>query len=203
MLPEVAKAAVAGELSVKQTEAIAGAAAADPAAAPRLLDAARSKGLRELQNECRATRTNADPDPEATRARIHAKRSYRNWVDPDGTGHIHLSGPSDTIARIDNAVRHRCDRLFREARKEGRREPGDAYAFDAATELLTSAGDAKPVPKGADAKIIVRVDLPTLLRGRPIDGEVCEIAGCGPDPRLGGQGVDGRCLPGRGGHEGD
>jgi hypothetical protein len=76
-VPEVADAATAGELSVKQTEAIAGAAAVDPAAAGRLLESAKGKGLRQLQDECRATRTNADPDPEATRARIHAKRSYR------------------------------------------------------------------------------------------------------------------------------
>ena len=183
LVPEVAKAATAGELSVKQTEAVAGAAAVDPSAADRLLRSAKAKGLRELQDECRATRTNADPDPEATRARIHAKRSYRTWTDPDGTGHLHLSGPSDVIARVDNAVRHRCDRLFRKARKEGRREPGDAYAFDAAVELLTSAPtDGTPVPQGADAKVIVRVDLQALIRGRPIDGEVCEIAGCGPIP---------------------
>ena len=157
-LPEVAKAAVAGELSVKQTEAIAGAAAVDPSRAPvGCSTRARSKGLRELQNECRATRTNADPDPEATRARIHAKRSYRHWVDPDGTGHIHLSGPSDTIARIDNAVRHRCDRLFREARKEGRREPGDAYAFDAADRAAhpppatPSRSPREPTPRSSCA----------------------------------------------------
>ena len=165
LVPEVAKAATAGELSVKQTEAIAGAAAVDPTAAGRLLQSAKGKGLRELQDECRATRTNADPDPEATRARIHAKRSYRTWTDPDGTGHLHLSGPSDVIARLDNAVRHRCDRIFRDARRDGRREPTDAYAFDAAAELLTSGGDSTPVPAGADAKIIVRVDLEALLRG--------------------------------------
>jgi hypothetical protein len=181
-VPEVARAATAGELSVKQTEAIAGAAAVDPRAAGRLLQSAGKKGLRELQDECRATRTNADPDPDATRARIHAKRAYRSWVDADGTGHLHLSGPSDVIARLDNAVRHRCDRLFRDARREGRREPTDAYAFDAAAELLTSAGDATPVPAGADAKVIVRVDLPALLRGRAIEGETCEIAGLGPIP---------------------
>jgi hypothetical protein len=183
LVPEVAKAATAGDLSVKQTEAIAGAAAIDPRAAGRLLRSAKDKGLRELQDECRATRTNADPDPEATRARIHANRSYRTWTDTDGTGHLHLTGPSDVIARADNAVRHRCDRLFRDARKEGRREPGDAYAFDAAVALLTSApSDSKPVPTGADAKVIVRVDLPALIRGRPVEGEVCEIAGCGPIP---------------------
>jgi hypothetical protein len=181
-LPEVAQAASTGELSTKQVEAIAGAAAANPAAAGRLLDAAKQKGLRELQDECRTTRTNADPDPEATRARIHAKRSYRTWTEPDGTGHVHLSGPADAIARIDNAVRHRCDKLFREARRDGRREAGDAYAFDAALQLLTASGDATPVPTGADAKIIVRVDLPALLRGRPGGGEVCEVAGLGPLP---------------------
>ena len=167
---------------MKQTEAIAGAAAVDPAAAGRLLESAKGKGLRELQDECRATRTHADPDPEATRARIHAKRSYRSWTDADGTGHLHLSGPSDVIARLDNAVRHRCDRIFRDARRDGRREPTDAYGFDAAAELLTSRGDSVPVPAGADAKILVRVDLPALLRGRALDGETCEIAGLGPIP---------------------
>ena len=182
LVPDVARAATVGELSVKQTEAIAGAAAVDPTAAARLLDSAKAKGLRELQDECRSTRTHADPDPEATRARIHAKRSYRTWTDPDGTGHLHLTGPSDVIARIDNAVRHRCERIFRNARRDGRREPTDAYAFDAATELLTSTGESTPVPAGADAKIIVRVDLPALLRGRAVDGETCEIAGLGPIP---------------------
>jgi hypothetical protein len=182
LVPEVGRAAAAGELSVKQAEAIAGAAAVDPTAAGRLLQSAKGKGLRELQDECRATRTHADPDPGATRARIHAQRTYRTWTDPDGTAHLHLSGPSDVIARIDNAVRHRCERIFRDARRDGRREPTDAYAFDAATELLTSRGDGPPQPAGADAKVIVRVDLPALLRGRVIDGETCEIAGLGPIP---------------------
>ncbi len=182
LVPEVSKAAAAGELSVKQAEAIAGAAAVDPTAAGRLLESSRGKGLRELQDECRATRTNADPDPEATRARIQAQRSYRTWTDPDGTGHLHLTGPTDVIARVDNAVRHRCDRIFRDARRDGRREATDAYAFDAAVELLTSEADRVPVPAGADAKIIVRVDLDALLRGRTLDGETCEIAGLGPIP---------------------
>ena len=181
-VPEVAQAATAGALSVKQTEAIAGAAAADPSAAGRLLHSAQSQGLRELQDECRATRTNADPNPDATRARIHAQRSYRTWTDPDGRGHLHLTGPSDVIARLDNAVRHRADRIFQAARRTGRRHPADAYAFDAATELLTGSGDTTPVPAGADAKIIVRVDLPALLRGRTVDSETCEIAGLGPIP---------------------
>ena len=35
----------------------------------------------------------------------------------------------------------------------------------------------------ANAKIIVRIDLDTLLRGFPIDGETCDIAGLGPIAR--------------------
>lgn len=35
---------------------------------------------------------------------------------------------------------------------------------------------------GSPAKIIVRVDLDTLLRGAPISGEVCELVGYGPIP---------------------
>jgi hypothetical protein len=180
--PEVAEAAKAGDLSVKQAEAVAGAAARNPGATGRLLSSAKEKGLRELQDECRDARTKADPDPDATRARIHAERSYRTWTDAEGVGHLHLSGAPDVIARVDNAVRHRCERIFRDARREGRREPTDAYAFDAAVELLTSRGDATPVPAGADAKIIVRVDRDALLRGHAVDGETCEIAGLGPIP---------------------
>ena len=182
-LPATADAVRRGELSARQAEAIAGAAGVDPAAERRLLDQARNKTLRELQDECRRTRANADPDPDATAARVHAQRSYRTWTDSDGaTGHIHLSGPVATIARIDNAVRHRAERIFRSARREGHRDPTDAYTFDAATELLSSDGEATPVPTGADAKIIVRIDHSALLRGRATEGETCEIAGVGPVP---------------------
>jgi hypothetical protein len=41
--------------------------------------------------------------------------------------------------------------------------------------------DARPLPKyPSRPKVIVRVDLPTLLRGYPVSGETCEIAGFGP-----------------------
>jgi len=182
-LPAVAGAVTRGELSAKQAEAIAGAATADPAAEGRLLDHAKAKTLRELQDECRRTRANAEADPEAAQRRAHAKRSCRTWTDADGvTGHLHMSGPMATITRLDNAIRHRADQIFRTARTEGRREPSETYAFDAAAELLTGAGDRTSAPGGADAKIIVRVDHGALVRGRPVDGETCEIAGVGPVP---------------------
>ncbi|HWC11336.1 MAG TPA: hypothetical protein VG455_08955 [Acidimicrobiales bacterium] len=71
------------------------------------------------------------------------------------------------------------DRLLRVGRKAGRPEPLEAYAADALAEL---AGGGEKVAKRSNtrAKVIVRVDLPALLRGRPVEGEVCEVAGVGP-----------------------
>ncbi len=182
-LPVVAEAVTRGELSARQAEAIAGAAAADPSAQSRLLDRAKGGSLRELQDECRRTRVAADRDPDAAAHRAHAKRSCRTWTDADGiTGHLHLSGPVADMARVDNAIRHRADKVFRAARTDGRRERSEAYAFDAATELLTSTGDGTVAPAGADAKIIVRIDHSALVRGRAVEGETCEIAGIGPLP---------------------
>jgi hypothetical protein len=181
-LPKVAEAARQGTLSPEQTAMIADAAVADPAAQARLVDAARDNDVRGLKQECQRTKANADRDPEATRARIHAKRSCRTWTDDEGVGHLQLSGPPDSIARMDHAVRRRADKTFREARRAGRRERLDAYSFDAAEALLTGDGGGASSPKGADAKILVRVDYPALLRGRCLDGETCEIAGMGPIP---------------------
>jgi hypothetical protein len=182
-LPAVAGAVTRGELSAKQAEAIAGAAAADPGAQRRLLEHAKARTLRELQDECKRTRANAETDPEAAQRRAHAKRSCRSCADSDGvTGHLHMTGPIAEMVRVDNTIRHRSEQVFRAARAEGRREPTEAYAFDAAAQLLTSGGDGQPVPAGADAKIIVRVDHSALIRGRTVEGETCEVAGVGPIP---------------------
>ena len=179
----VAEAVTRGELSARQAEAIAGAAAADPGAQSRLVEKAKDGSLRELQDECRRTRANAETDPDAAARRAHATRSCRTWTDADGiTGHLHLTGPVAEMARVDNAIRHRADQTFRQARAQGRREPAEAYAFDAAIELLTPPVTATAAPVGADAKIIVRVDHTALVRGRTVEGETCEIAGVGPIP---------------------
>ena len=55
-------------------------------------------------------------------------------------------------------------------------------AADAPLSLLASAVP-DPLDLGGPAvpyKILVRVDFPALLRGYPVEGEVCEIAGSGP-----------------------
>ncbi len=70
------------------------------------------------------------------------------------------------------------DRLFNAARADGRRERSEAYGADALAQLCRGGADARP--SRSRAKVIVRVDLAALLRGRPLEGELCEICGYGP-----------------------
>jgi hypothetical protein len=125
---------------------------------------------------------------------------------------LHLEGPTVDIARLDAQLRPVIDSVFHQARHEGRREPVEAYAYDAFFELVDQADDAtddqvdaadgatnaeagsEPVrrPRGRikrkrrgrhwGSKVIVRADLTALDRGHVEPGEVCEIAGHGPIP---------------------
>ena len=181
-LPATQSALRQGKLSSQQAKAVADAAAADPSAERDLLDSAQHDSLGALKNKARRTKAAADKDPEATRRRIHARRSCRHWTDGDGVGHLHATGPADVIGRMAARIAHQASKTFDQARRDGRREPLDAYAFDALDELIHQTGTGTRMPAGADAKIIVRIDHGALLRGWVADGETCEIAGIGPVP---------------------
>ncbi|MEY2566722.1 MAG: hypothetical protein QOE35_1251 [Actinomycetota bacterium] len=172
-LPAVAEAARRGELSPKQAAAVAGAASVAPSEADRLLEEAKRLPLKELQAECGRTRA-AHTDTEAQRRRAHERRHVRKWQDPDGLGHLRAQGRAEDIEAMWPAISGEQDRVFAEARGEARREPTEAYAFDALLRLLT--GDASA--SAPSHKVIVRIDLDTFLRGYPTDGETCDIAGC-------------------------
>jgi hypothetical protein len=125
---------------------------------------------------------------------------------------LHLEGPTVDIARLDAQLKPVIDSVFHDARRQGRRESYDAYAYDALLQLLDQTDDAtddqidaadgatnaeagnEPVrrPRGRikrkrrgrhwGSKVIVRADLTALDRGHVEAGEVCEIAGHGPIP---------------------
>ena len=269
-LPETSAAARRGELSPEAASAIAAAAGVDPRAEHALLETARRVPLAELRDQCARTAAAAQADPEARRARIHRRRSLRAYTDTDGEWHLHCRNNPEVGASIMAALEPFREAIFRHARSEARREPPEAYAADALTEMARCsagidpecvgtgdtgskrageaagaavetggaktggpAGTGEPAgtaeatggavvmdgrktgesagedgePAAADAggsedaggarrsgatgppkvprragspKIIVRVDLEALLRGRATDGEVCEIAGFGP-----------------------
>ena len=178
-LPVVASAARAGALSGPQASALAAAAAADPAAEHRLVEAARETSLGELRTECARTRAAAAPDLEARRRVIHRGRYLRAYTDAEGAWNLRVRDNPEVGVEIMAALEPVRDRLFRAARAEGRREPLEAYAADALTELARGGMTTEKRSRSGRAKVIVRVDLPALLRGQPIEGEVCEVAGFG------------------------
>ncbi|HYA45844.1 MAG TPA: hypothetical protein VED59_09555 [Acidimicrobiales bacterium] len=175
--PALAAAGLGGELSRDQTVLVAGAASANPTTAPRLLEIARTSSLSELSEHCGRVRAEVE-DLEARRRALYARRTLRSWTDTYGAWHLAAQGLAEQGALIMTAIRPLADEAFEAARAEGRRESPEAYAFDGLVALSSSGG-----PKARPGyEVMVRVDLPALLRGYPLGGEECEIAGFGPVP---------------------
>jgi len=119
-------------------------------------------------------------DLEARRRRIHEHRHLRTYDDAEGAGNLHVRDNPEVIAEIMSIVEPIRDELFNSARKEGRREPLEAYAADALVELVRRFQRGDTAKGTSRTKILVRVDLPALLRGHPTDDELCELVGYGP-----------------------
>jgi hypothetical protein len=209
-LPATESAVRRGELSSAQAEAIAGAAAVNPAAERSLLKIARRSTLTELRQQANRARAAGDPDPEATHRRIHRQRCLRRFTDGEGAWNLQARGTPDAGGAFNAALDPIIDEIFRSARREGRRESRDAYAFDAVIELArrarqgagpestpaeTDAAAASPPtpaapvtnatrPKAANPSFLalLRVDLEALVRGRAEGDELCDIAGVGAVP---------------------
>ena len=175
--PVVDEAVAAGSLSAPQAAVIADAAVADPAATGELLAAAETLSLAELRDECGRTKAAAIDVAENER-RIHARRSLREYVDAEGAWHLHAAGTIAAGARIRAVLEPLTERRFTRARRAGRREPRQAYAFDALIDLAGHGGDSKRTPSLRHLGLI-RIDHEALRRGAVAGDEVCEIAGLG------------------------
>ena len=118
----------------------------------------------------------AQVDLEARRQAVHRARGLRSYTDAAGTAHLHAQGRPEDVALVMAAIGPRADHAFAQARREGRRERPEAYAFDGLVALAGGGGGASS-PR---AQVLFRVDYEAMLRGYPVDGEVCEVAGFGP-----------------------
>lgn len=198
-LPALDAAARAGEVSPAQAAPIADAATADPTAEDRLVKKAKRASLGELRDECARTKAAAEPDDDARHRAIHRSRHLRKRRCADGAAELQYRSTADEVAEIFAIAQGFANRAFDLARIEGRHEPEEAYLADgllAACRASTQPSaegaevddDATPptagrrVRKPTPTKIVVRIDWDALLRGWPIDDEVCEIAGVGPVP---------------------
>jgi Domain of unknown function (DUF222)/HNH endonuclease len=174
-LPETDAAFRSGRLSEVQAAEVAGAAGADPRSESELLEAAVSTSVKGLRDRCREVRAGAEADDAAWARRLHLQRKAHEWTDPDGMYRLEARLPPDAGARFRSAWRAHTDRIFRDARRAGRREPCAAYAADALVALACE-GPCKPV------EVRVTVDSSALARGHTAAGERCDIAGIGPAP---------------------
>jgi hypothetical protein len=141
---EVAEAAPAtmealrnGDLSIPKARAVGKAEAADPDAGAELVERASSEAVsvREIETDAARIVHAASGETEASRAeRIRRNRSFRVGSNGDGSSWFHGIGPTTDIARLEAALKPILDDIFQDARQQGRREPVDAYTYDA---LLT------------------------------------------------------------------
>src|SRR5436305_387526 len=135
-LPETKKAADAGKLSAQQTEAIASAATADPAAEKELVAAAGRLSLKELREEADKIKAGADRDAEARRTRIHRERSLRSWTDNQGAGNLLWRDNPERVAQARAVLQGVADEKFDQARQAEEHESPAAYLADAMAEVV-------------------------------------------------------------------
>ncbi len=137
--PEVAAAALSGEISTEQAAAVSAGAEANPARTGELLELARDASMSEL-NEAVAKARAEGVDLEARRHAIHARRSLSRFTDPEGVYHANLCGnPEDgiTIDQVLTEIRRKLTTNRRE-----RQIPNDRFAtldYDAMVTLFDLA----------------------------------------------------------------
>ena len=136
--PEVAKAALSGQLSPEQAAVVAEGVEADPAAAGQLLSQADTSTLAELSDEVARVKA-AATDREARRRGIHQRRYFRRWSDRDGALQAHLYGHVEDGANMWNVLDPIRRRLAALREHVGRRESFEALDYDALVAIAEIA----------------------------------------------------------------
>ena len=163
-----------GELSLEQAALISDAAAANPARERDLVDKAKTDSLRGLRDECDRAKQAADPDPDATQARVHRQREFKMWTDGDVAKYLRPvhQGPADRHPRrhrtqdrpaLQPSTRRRPARTARGLRHGRLRSHLQRVA-----RRPRPPGDAKPAkPRVASRPVaILRLDYEALAPAR-------------------------------------
>lgn len=156
-----------------------------------LLDTAQTDSTKNLKDQAARRKAQArSDDAEETARRHHRERKASAWRGADGKYNFGLEGPIAATAAFNAAWEREIDRQYRTAQKAGRREPRDAYAFDAflaltqnnnSTATSTDGPAPGPAPRPSPKHLaLIRVDLSALVRGTVQGDEICEVAGIGP-----------------------
>jgi hypothetical protein len=177
---ELAAAFRSGELSLQQATVISEASEHDPAAERALIELSQRESLRTIKAKARAVKAAAEEDRLGRYERQRAASCFRHGLDQrDGMVWGHFRLPPDEGAAVVNRIEHECDRVFRRAHKEGRRDSHDRYAAEALVAVVTGAAGS-PTSRGAEVVTVVSAD--ALRRGRLEGDELCTIPGFGDVP---------------------
>ena len=165
--PEVAAAALAGDVSLEQATAISDGVAADPTKAAALIDQAKRGSLPELNDEVAKIKA-AGGDAEQRRRDRHARRSLRRWTDRDGALQAHLYGhPEDgaSLWRMLDPIRRRLNMIRHHA---GAHDSLDALDYDAVMTMAAIAtGKDGPLGLADLIELGLFPQLDTILADRP------------------------------------
>lgn len=154
--PELDEGARSGEVSPAAAKEIARTGRKDPAAARRLARGARrGESLASIRKAGQQARARAEDD--ATRsARQHAERRARAYTDAEGMWRLDAAAAPEVGAQFEALWRPWIDSVFARARRQGRREPVEAYALDALLAMAKAAADPdliRPGPVRAHAMV--------------------------------------------------
>lgn len=173
-LPSLEAAVRGAALNGAQAREVA--SAADASNVDALVGAAQRSSVDQLRRQARQenARKRSDADERARAAKAHRERYFKSWVDGEGAFRFEGSCTAMDGSRLLGAIDNEADRVFKQAWKEGRREPIAAYRFDALLRLI-SGGATAPRSK---PEVIIRVDASRLAGG---DG-MCETTVGGAVP---------------------
>jgi hypothetical protein len=178
--PGTSEALRDGKLSEPQVKELASAVAVDPDHEDELVDAAQGEPLSQLRDRCKKTRARAaSADPAKTMAAIHKGRHLRHWTDEEGALCLRGRFTPDRGAQLVSVLEAATKDRFEQARRDGDREPMDAYAADALVGLVCGDSSLRGRPKTV---MNVRVDQEALFNREARGDEVSAIDGIGDVP---------------------
>ena len=175
--PDTRDALKAGEVSVRQANAIGAAEAVDPGAGQRLLVDAANRSTKETEDDAARVVRAASEESEADRTARHRKaRKVFHGVNGDGMGFGGKLLPIAEHARVVAQLEGERSKVFDKARAGGEREPVEADTADAFCRVFDRA--ARPAQAGAGQRPIAVADAWRMIDG---DAFVAAVATKGSD----------------------